>query len=107
MSAQQPPPPEPRPRGRPRSENPRDQVIKVSLTAEEYAWVVARARVHDLPLADYCRRKILGRSVPADELGITASGFWQGLPVQLPSGVGEAQSESSGPSAPAPAIADL
>lgn len=73
----QPPPPEPRPRGRPRSENPRDQVIKVSLTAEEYAWVVARARVHDLPLADYCRRKVLGRSVPADELGATSSGFWQ------------------------------
>lgn len=76
MSAQ-PPPPEPRQRGRPRSENPRDQVIKVSLTAEEYAWVVARARVHDLPLADYCRRKVLGRSVPADELGATSSGFWQ------------------------------
>lgn len=77
-----PPPPEPRPRGRPRSENPRDQVIKVSLTAEEYAWIVARARVHDLPLADYCRRKVLGRSVPADEIGITASGFWQGDPAQ-------------------------
>jgi hypothetical protein len=52
-------------------------VIKVSLTHEEYAWVVARAGVHDLPLADYCRRKVLGRSVPVDETNITASGFWQ------------------------------
>jgi hypothetical protein len=82
--AVQPPPPEPRPRGRPRSENPPDQVIKVSLTAEEYAWVVARARVHDLPLADYCRRKVLGRSVPADELGATSSGFWQPNGTQVP-----------------------
>jgi hypothetical protein len=53
-------------------------VVKVSFTAEEYAWVQTRARHHDLPLADYCRRMILGRSVPADELGITASGFWAG-----------------------------
>ena len=99
MSLQQPPPPEPRPRGRPRSDNPRDQVIKVSLTAEEYAWVVARARVHDLPLADYCRRKILGRSVPADELGITASGFWQGPPGQLPTEAMPAPAPEPGPQA--------
>ncbi len=79
-------------------------MIKVSFTAEEFAWVVARGRIHDLSLADYCRRKILGRSVPADELGITASGFWQGVPVQLPSGVSEAQSESTAASAPAPEI---
>jgi hypothetical protein len=59
--------------------------VKVSFTAEEFAWVMARANHHDLPLADYCRRKILGRSVPADELGVTSSGFWPpNAPVQPP-----------------------
>lgn len=81
MAVPPPPPPKPRVRGRPHAENPRDQVIKISLTAEEFAWIVDRAQVHDLPLADYCRRKVLGRSVPVDESGGAAaapSGFWPG-----------------------------
>jgi hypothetical protein len=72
------PQPNEKPRGRPRTEKPRDQVIKVSLSSEEYAWIVSRARIHDLALADYCRRKILGRSVPVDESQATSSGFWSG-----------------------------
>lgn len=72
---------DPRPRGRPRKDEPRDQVVKVSFTVEEFTWVSQRAAVNDLSLADYCRRKVLNRAVPAgDEGGPQSSTFFEPVP---------------------------
>ena len=65
---------EPRGRGRPAKPHPRNQMIKVAFSDEEYRWVVERAAAHDLSLSDYCRRKVLGRTVPFGETSAKASG---------------------------------
>ncbi|GDY13912.1 hypothetical protein LBMAG53_27900 [Planctomycetota bacterium] len=66
---------EPRGRGgRPAKAHPRNLMIKVAFSDEEHRWVVERAAAHDLSLSDYCRRKVLGRTVPFGETSGKASG---------------------------------
>ena len=64
-------------RGRPPKANPRNMMVKVAFTDAEYQWVSERALAHDISLSDYCRRKVLGRTVPFAEQGssqnVTAS----------------------------------
>lgn len=76
-----PEPLEHRGRGRPAKANPRNQMIKVAFSDEEYRWVVERAGSHDLSLSDYCRRKVLGRTVPFSDGGaaVASADFTEAL----------------------------
>ena len=39
--------------------------VKVSLHPDEYRWVEKLAKRHDLPLADFCRRRVFKKPLPA------------------------------------------